>query len=170
MRCKLRVHKTNNMANLTSLTDLYDFEGIVERAAAEVLTSAGIVAYTPAIPMAKRALPRVEVMFSVGSEQGHMVLLTDGTQRADRWRGSLVAQCVARTEAEVRSLRAKLRDVTAAWRGALNAAMENHNFDEILDAGSSPLVSVDGGYLASTLRFSVVLSVAPAAWILYEQL
>jgi hypothetical protein len=152
--------------SMTSITELYDMEGALETAACAVLTAAGLAPFSPAVVGVERVMPRVEVAAVVNGENGHTETV-DGDQRSDQFNVSLILQAVCANVPSVRTMRAAVRDLFANPFTDLNAALPWHKLVRIEDSGSTPEFSVDGGYVAATLRFGGTLVVRPEAWAAY---
>lgn len=163
---------------MSALTDIYDFESVVESAVKAVLVANEITAYTtqdftPTNPdgtpnqdfQLKR--PRVEIMFIPGAAAGVWVLV-NGQPRDSAFKGTIQLRVITEPHIAVHSaFRATVRGLMHGIGLAVNgtAPMTRHKIQPwFRDGGTSVMVKTEDGYLRTDLSFEIDFTIQYDAW------
>lgn len=151
-----------------SAINLYDFETAIETAVAAALTDAGLIAVTPSSdPTFQKTIPRIEVSFQPGAAKQTW----HPTQNRNcTWTGMLSLAVVTEGDSQNRAVhrqyKAELRNVMADLRNTLNATLDYHKIQNIVDAGvSSESYQPEQGVDVSVLHFNVDFGIDNGAWV-----
>jgi hypothetical protein len=153
-----------------SAEQIYDFEGIIEPAVCNVLTSASLIAiHSGSDPKFQQAIPRVEITIAVGSgaQRPWAIDATEANQRETAWNAQLRLDLITPSDIIVhRAYRATIRSQMAILPTTINntTGMERHKIQRITDAGTSPCQSPQDGIYQTTLLYDLQFSVQSYAW------
>lgn len=156
-----------------SVQQIYDFEGVIEAAAASVFVAAGLVCFTPqSDPAFQKERPRVEAIFVPGSSLRRCQIVNSegATLEASRevaWKGRLQIEAITDSViATHAAYRAKVRNVMAKFAATVNGVnLTRHAIlFPISDLGSSPTYKTSEGFYATVMNYEFNFSVQADAW------
>jgi hypothetical protein len=172
-----------------SASEIYDFEGIVEPAAAAVLAGLNLTAFTTqGTPDFQKDRPRVEIKLTMGPGLSRFVIVINGVnglvdpsilagltqqqimsyRRESVWQFTLQFHLLTANDiAAHAAYRAQVRNVLAQFWSLINgvAPMTRHAIQMTSDNGSSPiLVSPERGMMKTEMSFDGTISVQADAW------
>lgn len=178
-----------------SATDIYDFENIIEAAAATVFAAAQIQnATTLTFPAMQKVRPRVEIIYIHGAGKG-MLIIPPGTppsienRRESCWSGQLKLELITQDDiVQHCAFRSSVRAIMATFWTLINGQggvtpwsysdnggpppdgrLSNHKLQFARDAGTTPVMVPERGYLQTTMLYDTDLSVQANAWALLYQ-
>ena len=172
-----------------SARDIYDFEGITETAAQQVLAGLQVTAATTQdAPKFQKARPRVEIKYTHGPGLGRFAVVINGVnlaldasaglglspaqlfyaRRESAWQFRLQFNLLTAAQIEVHtSYRATVRSALAQFWWLINgvAPMTRHSVQLAKDNGSSPiLIAPEEGLMKTEMSFDGTISVQADAW------
>lgn len=151
-----------------SAAQIYDFETAIETAVKRILEDAGLNCYaTQDAAALERLRPRVEIQFTVGPATDHLQQV--GEQMVhDAFTGSLILSAVTDMIDGIdshTSYRSGLRAIGAQLIYDLDDdALPFHDINQVMPAGSTPVVSPSDGLFESRQVYTVHFNIKQSAW------
>jgi hypothetical protein len=151
-----------------SVENIYDFETQLETAFLAGLTAAGLTAVGPAdAPTFERTRPYVAIRFACGpAKQSYHIV--SGAKRNASWSGQLevvlITDATATGKASHRNYRALVRKVMADLRNTLNADLDYHKIQNIVEQSTAPEYKPEDGSEMSHLLYAVDFGIDAGAW------
>lgn len=151
--------------------EIYDLEGVVEEAVKAVIETHSLSVFTPQTTADfQKVRPRVELSALVqgGAGQLHCEIgagdqrAAPGHMRECAWRMQLKVEAVASTFVELRTIRAKLRNIFS--KIAEGITLTRHYLQSCRDAGSIPAYKGDDGQFRAAQLYDIDLSVQSDSW------
>ena len=158
---------------------IYDIESAVEAAFKLLFAEDDLTAYTiNQLGETQKERPRVELMYSHGSEAGHNSTAST-YYRPDTFTGSLTVAIVTNSKdesigiAEHAQFRGRVRNIMAKSRTRLKADRDASDVDallpyhcvlDVVESGTSPAYSPEDGHLVSRINYEIKTNIRPDAW------
>ena len=151
---------------------IYDYEGAIEKAVKDLLTTNGITAYRQR-DLDEAATPFVAVQLNVGAATGHMARLPSGDLRPDQFDGQLrvaITTNRGKNNSNHPTIRAKIRNLLyRAWgtdKTLTRTELPYHVIlpQSVLETGTVQSVENDDDHDMSTITFNLGFGIRPDAW------
>ena len=151
---------------------IYDYEGAIEKAVKDLLTTNGITAYRQR-DLDEAKTPYVAVQLNVGAASGHLARLPNGDFRPDQLSGQLkfaITTNRGQNNADHPTIRAKIRNLMyRAWgtvKTLTQTELPYHVIlpQTVLEAGTVQSVGSDEDHDISTITFNLGFGIRPDAW------
>ena len=151
---------------------IYDFESVVSRAVAEVLTDAGLKALTIEDESDfQKTRPRVEVIYKHLGEATpkRIAVLPDKSQRTSAFRGELHLHAITDADPVGKTAhsqyRAVVRAVIAGLQDAVNGdKLDKHRINFVVTGNEITGIRPQDGYQQTTFPFQIDISIQADAW------
>lgn len=158
---------------MSAEVNIYDFEGAIEGATAQMFTDEGIVCLTEiSDPQFQKERPRLEIEFTLGSsgtmllpERG--VVAAAGFARATTFSGNLSVDVITAADYGLhRQFKARVRNIIATLARRLNDGIKlpYHAISSVNFGSAEPMIKAEDGLYLTRMSFDLNFSVQANAW------
>lgn len=160
---------------MATFDQIYDFEGALYPALADLYLSGGIERVFYQRMSGVPVLPYLSLKLTIGSATGHVKILADGVPVEDMWNASLETEIHSQRARNVegvmagsdvhRNIVVKARQTMARWKAHFNSTnLPYHAIGEISSAGDTPRIEAEDDEDISSLIHHLVFQIRPSAW------